>query len=111
MYCNWHKNHSELCIWGEQHQAHPWRGICAQEEVSRKGSIRGDGTFLQKSSNYLKNIRMYIHGSQLCLRCGLEMRIYKNQILEKILINHRIQSFNEYLIQAPNTAGCQFFSA
>lgn len=38
----------------------------------------------------------------------LEMRIYKNQILEKICINHTIQSFSEYLIQAPNTVCFQF---
>lgn len=34
---------------------------------------------------------------------------YKNQILEKICINHTIQSFSEYLIQATNTVCCQFF--
>lgn len=67
--------------------------------------------FTQKSSNYLKNIYMFIYHSQQCLWCGLEMRIYKNQILEKICINHTIQSFSEYLIQAPNTVCCQFFSA
>lgn len=67
--------------------------------------------FTQKSSNYLKNIYMFIYHSQQCLWCGLEMRIYKNQIFEKICINHTIQSFSEYLIQAPNTVCCQFFSA
>lgn len=68
--------------------------------------------FTRKSSNHLENTYMYIHRSQLCLWCGLEMRIFKNKILEKIFfINHTIQSFNEYLTQAPNTACCQFFSA
>lgn len=67
--------------------------------------------FTQKSSNYLKNIYMFIYHSQQYLWYGLEMRIYKNQILEKICINHTIQSFSEYLIQAPNTVCCQFFSA
>lgn len=40
--------------------------------------------FTRKSSNHLENTYMYIHRSQLCLWCGLEMRIFKNKILEKI---------------------------
>lgn len=65
--------------------------------------------YMEIQQPFGKHIYMSIHRSQLCLWCGLEMRIFKNKILEKIFFNHTIQSFNGYLTQAPNTACCQFF--
>lgn len=42
---------------------------------------------------------MYIHHSQPCLWCGLEMRIFQGKFLKRLFFYHNIQSFNEYLIQ------------
>lgn len=88
-----------------------YRVIYLQEKMRRRGSIKGLFLHLTwTSSNHFENVYLPIHRSQRCLWCGLEMRIFKNKILEKVFFNHTIQSFNEYLTQAPNTACCQFFS-
>lgn len=68
----------------ESNIRHIKRVRCLQEEMSRRGSTRDYGPILHGNPVTIWNTYMCICIVLHCLWCGLEMKIFKNKILEKI---------------------------